>query len=336
MPSHRARRMLLAAVGEFIATGEPVASRDLCAREGIELSSASVRAVLAELEAEGYLTKPHASAGRVPTEKGFRAFADAMVAAASQLSAPADELDRRYSDAAPGIEGMMRHAVKVLADLSGAASLVRTPRADAWMLRELRFIWLRPREVLAVVVAAHGAVQNRVMRLDDAPTALELERVNNLLQEHIQGRTLAEVRTRIAAELESERAARSAFQRRALELGREALTPSGSDGEVLVEGAARLLERPEFADVDKTRQVVRTLEDQQRLLDLLDRTIQTPGIQVVIGSSENEMGQHLSLVAARFGSGAVGVLGSTRMDYSQVVPLVRHTAMRLSRALGKG
>ncbi len=105
---------------------------------------------------------------------------------------------------------------------------------------------------------------------------------------------------------------------------------------MLVEGAARLLERPEFASADRTRQVVRTLEDQQRLLDLLDRTLQTPGIQVVIGSSDNEMGDNLSLVAARFGSGAVGVLGSTRMDYSQVVPLVRHTAMRLTRALGKG
>ncbi len=336
MPSHRARRILLAAVGEFIATGEPVASRDLCKREGIELSPASVRAVLAELEAEGYLAKPHASAGRVPTEKGFRAFADAMVAAANQLSAPADELDRRYSDAEPGIEGMMRHAVKVLADLSGSASLVRTPKADAWVLRELRFIWLRPKEVLAVVVAAHGAVQNRVMRLDDAPSAAEIERVNNLLQERIQGRTLAEVRARIAEDLESDRAAQSAFQRRALELGRDALTRAGVEGEVLVEGAARLLERPEFADVDKTRQVVRTLDDQQRLLDLLDRTIQTPGIQVVIGSDDNEMGHDLSLVAARVGAGAVGVLGSTRMDYSQVVPLVRHTALRLTRALGRG
>jgi heat-inducible transcriptional repressor len=336
MPSHRARRILLAAVGEFIATGEPVASRSLAGREGMGLSPASVRAVLAELEAEGYLVKPHASAGRVPTEKGFRAFADAVVAAANQLTPPTDELDRRYSDAEPGIEGLMRRAVKVLADMSGAASLVRTPRADAWVLRELRFVWLRPREVLAVVVAAHGAVQNRVMRLDDTPSPLEIERMNNLLQERIEGRTLAEVRARIAAELESDRVAQSQLQRRALELGREALTHAGSEGEVLVEGAARLLERPEFADVDKTRQVVRTLDDRQRLLDLLDRTIEAPGIQVVIGSADNDVGHDLSLVAARFGSGAVGVLGSTRMDYAQVVPLVRHTAMRLTRALGRG
>jgi len=259
-----------------------------------------------------------------------------VVAAANQLTPPTDELDRRYSDAEPGIEGLMRRAVKVLADMSGAASLVRTPRADAWVLRELRFVWLRPREVLAVVVAAHGAVQNRVMRLDDTPSPLEIERMNNLLQERIEGRTLAEVRARIAAELESDRVAQSQLQRRALELGREALTHAGSEGEVLVEGAARLLERPEFADVDKTRQVVRTLDDRQRLLDLLDRTIEAPGIQVVIGSADNDVGHDLSLVAARFGSGAVGVLGSTRMDYAQVVPLVRHTAMRLTRALGRG
>ena len=94
-----------------------------------------------------------------------------------------------------------------------------------------------------------------------------------------------------------------------------------------------LIERPEFASVDRTRQVVRTLEDQELLLDLLDRALETPGIQVVIGSPENEMGSDLSLVAARFGSGAVGVIGSTRMDYPQIVPLVRHTALRLARAL---
>lgn len=335
MASLRARRILLTVVGEYIATGEPVASKDLAAREGIELSPASVRAVLAELEADGYLAKPHASAGRVPTEKGFRAFADAMVAAASQLTAPSDELDRRYSAVEPGLDALLRCTVKALADLSGSASVVRPPRADASVLRELRFIWLRPREVLAVVVAASGAVQNRVMRLDDSPTPSELERVNNLLQARIQGRTMAEVRAAIAQELEADRAAHDNFRRRALELGHEALARTAPADEVLVEGAAQLIERPEFASVESTRQVVRTLEDQQRLLDLLDRALVAPGIQVVIGTADNEMGSDLSLVAARVGSGAVGVIGSTRMNYSQVVPLVRHTALRLTRALGR-
>lgn len=332
MLTHRARRILLAAVGDYIASGEPVASRSLAQREGVGLSPASVRAVLAELESEGYLRKPHASAGRVPTEKGFRAFAEAMVASAGQLTA-ADELERRYSEAGPGLDALMRHTVKVLAEMTGSASVVRPPGAEAWVLRELRFIWLRPKEVLAVVVASNGAVQNRAMRLDDAPSPAELERVNNLLRERIQGRTLAEVRAALARELEAGRAQYDGFQRRALELGQEALARTEPGEAVLVEGAAQLIERPEFASLDRTRQLVRTLDDQQLLLDLLDRALAAPGLQVVIGSPENEMGSDLSLVAANFGSGAVGVIGSTRMDYSQVVPLVRHTALRLARVL---
>ncbi len=147
---------------------------------------------------------------------------------------------------------------------------------------------------------------------------------------------LAEVRAALALELEAERAREDHVARRALELGRAALSKTVTDDEVLVEGAAQLIERPEFANLDRTRQLVRTLEDQALLLDLLDRALETPGIQVVIGSPENEMGSDLSLVAANFGSGAVGVIGSTRMDYPQVVPLVRHTALRLARALRDG
>ncbi len=335
MLSHRARKILLIAVRDFVSTGEPVASRALAQRHDLDLSPASIRAVFAELEAEGYLSKPHASAGRVPTEKGYRAFAEATVASVERATAP-EALEHRYSNVEPGLDALMRHAVKVLAELTGSASVVRPPRAESWVLRELRFIWLRPREVLAVIVAASGAAQNRVMRIDDPVPPSELDRVNNLLRERIEGRTLAEVRAALALELEAERAREDHVARRALELGRAALSKTVTDDEVLVEGAAQLIERPEFANLDRTRQLVRTLEDQALLLDLLDRALETPGIQVVIGSPENEMGSDLSLVAANFGSGAVGVIGSTRMDYPQVVPLVRHTALRLARALRDG
>ncbi len=332
MLSHRARRILLIAVADYVRTGEPVASRALAQAHDLDLSPASIRAVFAELEAGGFLSKPHASAGRVPTEKGFRAFAEATLVAQPDAVA-AEVIEQRYSAVEPGLDALMRHAGKVLAELTGSAAVVRRPRAESWVLRELRFIWLKPREVLAVIVAASGAAQNRVMRLDDASSPAEIERVNNLLRVRIEGRTLAEVRAALAVELEAERARHDGFARRALALGREALEKADPEEGVLVEGAAQLIERPEFARVDQTRHVVRTLEDQELLLDLLDRALETPGLQVVIGSTENEMGSDLSLVAANFGSGAVGVIGSTRMDYPQVVPLVRYTAQRLARAL---
>jgi heat-inducible transcriptional repressor len=333
MLSQRARRILLAAVSDYIETGEPVSSRAMCQRHGLDLSPASVRAVFAELEAAGYLAKPHTSAGRVPTESGFKLFAESTLVSSERAAAASSEIERRYSTVEPGLDALMRHTVKVLAELTGAASVVRPPPSETWVLRELRFIWLKRAEVLAVIVAANGAVQNRVMRIEDAPSPAELERINNLLRERIEGRTLAEVRSHIARDLEHGRAVHDRFSRRALELGQEALNATPPGDEVLIEGAAQLIERPEFANLDRTRQVVRALEDQCMLLDLLDRTLQTPGIQVVIGSAENEMGSDLSLVAATFGLGAVGVIGSTRMDYSQVVPLVRHTALRLAKML---
>lgn len=334
MLSARARRILLATVAEYIATGEPVASKGLVERRVHDLSSASVRAVLAELEAEGFLVKPHASAGRIPTERALGYFAEAMVTATEHArSADQAELDRRYAELDPGLDALLRRSAHVLAELTGSAALVRPPREDAWVLRDVKFISLRPGEVLAVIVATNGAVENRAMRVDDSLGPAEVERINNLLHPLIEGRTLAEVRARIVKDLETARAQSDRFTRRALQIGHDALSTVASEVSVLVEGAAQLIERPEFASVDRTRALVRTLDDQELLLRLLDRTIASPGIQVVIGNEENEMGRDLSLVAANFGHGAVGVIGSTRMDYSQVVPLVRDVARRLARRL---
>jgi heat-inducible transcriptional repressor len=334
MLSQRTRRILLATVAEFIATGEPVSSKVLVQRRVLDLSSASVRAVLAELEASGLLVKPHTSAGRVPTERAFEYFAEAMVNASSLASGgdPA-ELDRRYAELDPGLDALLKRTAHVLAELTGSAALVRPPRGEAWVLKDLRFISLRPGELLAVIVATNGAVENRVLRADETLGPAEVDRINNVLRPLIEGRTLAEVRARLAKDLETARAQSDRFTRRALQIGSEALASVDSEVEVLVEGAAQLLDRPEFASVDRTRALVRTLDDQELLLRILDRTLSTPGITVLIGNEENEIGRDLSLVSANFGQGAVGVIGSTRMDYSQVVPLVRDVARRLARRM---
>lgn len=323
--------MLVAVVSEFVATGEPVASAALARRPGgMNLSSASIRAIFAELEAEGYLSKPHTSAGRVPTEKAWQHFAEALLQTAGPPgTARSTELDRRYAEVPPGLDALMRFTGRVLSELTGVAAVVLPPRSESWELRDLRFVWLKPTELLAVIVATTGAVQNRVMRVEEALTAAEVERVNNVLQARIQGRTLAEVRESFARELE-EGTAQSALSRKALSMGQAALDEVPG-AEVVIEGTVQLLERPEFASADRTRQVVRTLEDHALIVKLLDRTVASPGLQVLIGSAAPEagMGGDLSMVSANFGSGAVGVIGSTRMDYPTVMPLVRQTAQHL-------
>jgi heat-inducible transcriptional repressor len=336
MLSHRARRILLAAVGDFIASGEPVASRTLARLHDLELSPATVRAVFAELEAGGYLTKPHASAGRVPTDKGLRVFAEAMIAVAEGKSLEGDTAASAalWSASDPGFDAALRHTTRVLAMLSGSAALLRPPPGESWVLRELRFIALRPREVLAVVVATNGAVENRVLAVEETLSAADLERANNMIQARVQGMTLAQVRSTLAQELEAERARGDRLERAALSLGQQALASLASPSEVLVEGAAQLIARPEFASAETTRQLVIALEDQELLLDLLDRTMAARGMQVVFGGLDNTMGSELSLVATSFGAGAVGVIGSTRMDYGQVAPLVRQAAAQLADVLG--
>ena len=337
MLSHRARRILLAAVGDFIATGEPVASKTLTRLHDLELSPATVRAVFAELEGGGYLTKPHASAGRVPTDKGLRVFAEAMIAVAEGKtmddvgSAAAAGI---WAAADPGFDAALRHTTRVLAMLSGSAALLRPPPGESWVLRDLKFIALRPREVLAVVVATNGAVENRVLAVEETLSAAELERANNMIHARVQGMTLAQVRAALAQDLEAERTHRDRLERAALSLGQQALAALTTPSEVLVEGAAQLIARPEFASAETTRQLVIALEDQELLLDLLDRTMAARGMQVVFGGLDNTMGSDLSLVATSFGAGAVGVIGSTRMDYGQVAPLVRQAAAQLADVLG--
>lgn len=336
MLSHRARRILLAAVGDYVATGEPVASKTLARIHDLELSAATVRAVFAELEAGAYLTKPHASAGRVPTEKGLRVFAEAMIAVAEGKSLE-DEPGAGasiWSAADPGFDAALRHTTRVLAMLSGSAALLRPPPGESWILRDLKFIALRPREVLAVVVATNGAVENRVLAVEATLSAAELERANNMIHARVQGMTLAQVRAALAHDLEAERAGRDRLEGVALSLGRQALAALAAPSEVLVEGAAQLIARPEFASAETTRQLVIALEDQELLLDLLDRTMAARGMQVVFGGLDNTMGSELSLVATSFGAGAVGVIGSTRMDYGQVAPLVRQAAAQLADVLG--
>lgn len=334
MMSPRTRRILLATVAEFISTGEPVSSKVLVQRRVGDLSSASVRAVLAELEAEGYLLKPHTSAGRVPTERAFEAFAEAMVSASTLAqSAYSSELDRRYAALDPGLDALLRRTAQVLAEMTGSAALVRPPRGEAWVLKDMRFILIRAGELLAVIVATNGAVENRVLRVDESMSSSEVDRINNLLRPLIEGHTLPEVRARLAKDLDLARARSDRFARQALQIGADALASVEADVEVLVEGAAQLLDRPEFNDAGQTRALVRTLDDQELLLRVLDRALVTPGITVLIGTGENEIGRNLSLVSANFGQGAVGVIGSTRMDYSQVVPLVRDVARRLARRM---
>jgi heat-inducible transcriptional repressor len=341
LPS-RSRKILFAVVTEFIATGDPVGSRTLARKYGLDLSAASIRNVLADLEEAGYLKQPHTSAGRIPTDRALRLFIDTLVDLRALAPEEQAKLGKRFAEIYAVANDPLREAGRYLSELSGAAAIIAAPRKELRTLSQLRFIPTRPGQLLAVLVFSDGSVENRFLPLDLPIDDAELTRIHNLLADVIEGRSLGEVRDLFARRLADDRVTIDTLRRRAFELG--ALAMAGDTerrDEVRIEGQARLIDLPEYADASRLKKLMHALEERQELLELLDKTLAAGSVTVYVGSEAGDLGGgELSLVVAPYAdhgrvAGAVGVLGPTRMDYAKVMPLVDATANAMSEALGK-
>jgi heat-inducible transcriptional repressor len=337
---YRARNILYAAITEFISTGEPVGSRTLAKKYGLDLSPASIRNVLADLEEAGYLHQPHTSAGRVPTDKALRFFIDTLMQLQPVTHEEHVRIAERFEALEQGVD-WPRESGRVLSELTGTAVVV-APKRETRALVQLRFIPVRAGEMLAIIVLADGTVENRFIRVDRPLNEAELTRVHNLLADVIEGRSLGEVRELFARRLQDDRVQIDSLRRRAFELGHQAVGDTGQREGVVIEGEARLLEHPEFSDVDRMRQLLHALNARETLLSLLDRTIASQAVRIFVGSEMGDLvGGHLSVVAAPYTdqgkvAGTIGVLGPTRMDYPKVVPIVEAIADAMSAALRRG
>ena len=339
--TNRSRKILLAVVTEFISTGTAVGSRTLARKYGLDLSAASVRNVLADLEEAGYLKQPHTSAGRIPTDRALRLFIDTLVQARAYSPEEQAKLGQRFAEIYALATDPMREAGRYLSELSGTAAVLASPRTELRALSQLRFIPTRPGQLLAVLVFSDGSVENRFIQIEEVPGEPELTRIHNLLADVIEGRSLGEARDLFARRLADERIALDALRRRAFELGRRATADvhrRGSD--VVIEGQGKLIDLPEYTDASRLKKLLRTLTEREDLLTLLDKVIAAGAVTVFVGSEAGELGEgDLSLVVAPYTehgrvAGTVGVLGPTRMDYAKVMPLVDATATAMSEALG--
>ncbi|RYZ67319.1 MAG: heat-inducible transcription repressor HrcA [Proteobacteria bacterium] len=335
--SPRARKILYAVISEYIASGEPVGSRTLAKKYGLDLSAASIRNVLADLEDGGYLHQPHTSAGRVPTDRAIRFFIDALIQLQALSRDEEQAIAGRFDEIASRSDVLLNSG-RILSELTGTLAVVASPRPETRTLRQLRFIPLRPGELLAVLVMSDDSVDNRYITIESSLSESDLGRIHELLGDAIEGRTLAQVRELCASRLADERMAYT-LRRQAFELGRQAVEGTGR-GELLIAGQALLLDHPEMASVERLRDLMRALGDQQLLLDLLDRTVTTSRrTSVLVGREVGDLaGGSLSVVAAPYldqgrVAGAIGVLGVVRMDYSRVVPMVSAAARAISAAI---
>lgn len=334
--SPRGKQILYACITEFVATGEPVGSRTLSKRAGIDLSPASIRNVLSDLEELGYLHQPHTSAGRIPTDKAFRLFIDAMMEVRELTEAENARILHRFSEIEPG-PNFLRETGRLLSELTGTAAVVVSPKHESMTLKHLRFIRTLPGEVLAVVVMTNGTVQNRFVKADVSED--ELQKVHNLLDDVIEGRTLGELHELFMRRLQSEKVRADDLKKRAFELGEAAVasaTSSDRGADVVIEGRAKLLGLPEFANNADLKDLVSALDEGEAIVRLLDATITASGTTVVVGREAGDLaGGQLAIVGASYRNqgrtaGSVGVIGPTRMDYPKVVPLVTATANAMS------
>jgi heat-inducible transcriptional repressor len=293
-----------------------------------------MRNVMADLEELGYLEKPHTSAGRVPTDRGYRFYVDTLVRL--REPSPRDrELIQQNLKGEIGVEEVVQEASKLLHFISRHAGVVVTPRPDATVFERIEFVRLRDNRILAVLVSSTGQVVNKPFTVDFPVSAEELIRAANYLNELLGRAPLDEVRVRIQAQMEKEQAQYDQLARKALQLGIAATDVPKSE-RLHVEGTGSFLD---FTDMERARALFRALEEKTKLLDLLDRVQRAKEMQIFIGSeSDFSSAGEVSVIASPYGSGdqvlgAVGIIGPTRMNYQRLIPLVNFTAGVLSRVI---
>jgi len=328
----RNREVLTAIVKAYIATGEPVGSRSISARRKDGLSPASVRNTMAELEAQGYLSHPHTSAGRVPTSKAFRHYVEHL--GATRLAASEISYIQEHLGQATSIEERLGRSSQVLAALTQQVGIVVVEPFAGAVLEHVQFVPLADRRVLVVLVAKGEVVRHRVIHLAERISPGELERIANYLNQNFAGWKLAAVRREILRLIEQERAAFDLVLRRLRHLYLQGFLGSDSETQIYLEGRPNLVDPIQSLDAARLRRMLQALEDKQTLMALLDQCIQGD-LTVRIGLEDTYPAMRdYALVGTPCGVGRIAVIGSTRMPYERVISAVTHLA-RLFHDLGR-
>ena len=336
----RARQLLRTLIARYIRDGEPVGSQTLARHAGLDVSPATIRNILGDLEELGLLSSPHTSAGRVPTPQGYRVFVDSLL----QLRPlPDTELARLRQElpAGAGTQSLLGNASELLSAMSHFVGVVSAPKREAFAFRHIDFVPLEGQRVLAILVFADNDVQNRVLQTRRVYDAAELERVANYLNQHFAGRPLADVRATLVHELQAARTEMETLLAHTVELAEQALAPGGEE-DVVLAGQSRLLGVQDLSDLDRLRELFEAFARKREILQLLERTLRAPGVRIFIGEETGLASlEGMSLVTAPYAAGdrvlgVLGVIGPSRMAYDRVIPVVKAAADVLGAALKAG
>ncbi len=332
--------VLTAVVEDYIHRGEPVGSRTLSRSPRFKLSPATLRNVMADLEDSGFLCQPHTSAGRIPTDQGFRFYVNSLPAFAA-VSAEAQCQIRARLDLQGGrLEQVLQDGVLTLAQLTPYVGVVSLPDFRQMLVRHIRFVKLHERRILAVIVSVSGAVQNVLFESETILSQDQLNRFSNYLNALLGKLTLNGIKRKVLQEMANDKRGYDELFVQVLALSRSFFAQNpDSHSDVMLDGKLNLLDHHEFADVARMKEIFKAFEEKGSILKILDGALEGEPLRVIIGSESCcEDMRHCSLVTAEYGRegrrlGQVGVIGPTRMDYSRIIPLVNYIADAMSRCL---
>ena len=335
----RSKRVLAALVREYIASGEPVASSLLVTAAGLGVSSATVRSILARLEEEGFVQQPHTSAGRIPTDRGYRFYVDLLLdAKRPNRSATAVEARLRRESPNGLLDSLLPQVSHMLSQASRGVGFAVRPAHEAAVFDRVEFVPLSGLRVLVVIVASGGHVIQKVIELGEPLAADELRQAATYLNEQFSGLPLHRAREAVLERIKAERSLADALRQRALQLATSTFSDLPDDRPMYVEGASSLLDDATGLTVQTLQALLQMIDEKQKLLELLNEYIDGPGLTVVIGAEHLDPNlRPFSLVLSTYddgsGIGTVGVIGPTRMHYSRAIAAVDGAAQAVSRLL---
>jgi heat-inducible transcriptional repressor len=338
--SDRDRRVLEAVIQDYIRTAEPVGSRSLYKRHNLDISPATIRNVMSDLEDLGLLSQPHTSAGRVPTDMGLRYYVDTILEVRDLAGAEREVIRQEFNGLNFETEMVIRRSSKVLSSVSKHMGVVLAPRFSCLLIKQIQFMRLGERLILVILVGQSGLIQNRIIETEEDLDQDDLDRFNRYLNDILEGLTISEIKEKIVDEMRQEKNRFDDMLSRALALSRKIFEDETIEDDVYIDGRINLLDNPEFSNVEHMKAIFKTFEDKGILVKLLDKTLTASGVKIFIGS-ENELTElaGCTIIASRYSRdsrplGTLGVIGPTRLNYSQVIPVVDYTAKLLSHILG--
>ncbi len=338
MPSHRARRILSAIVDKYIQEGIPIGSKSLSLADNIGLSPASIRNVMSDLEELGFIASPYTSSGRVPTSKGYRFFIDSLLILQPVEATELERIKRRVNLNESNSRELAISVSNTLSAITKLAGIVTIPKQQVTRLKEIDFIKLSEKRILAIIVMNETEVENRILQMKRDYSKDELKQASNYLNTHYEGRSLSYIKKHLSNELMQTKESVNSSMSDLIDIADQVLDFTESD-EYIVAGQRRLMDFHELSDIKKLRQLFDAFKEKQQLLELLDKSMSTDGIQIFIGEESGyQMFDNCTLITSPYTTedgaiGVLGVIGPTRIAYQKVIPIVEIIAKLLGKSL---